>query len=93
MAEYDQRLERIESKIDQLADAMISLARAEEKIGALQDDHNKMYERMNKFSTKLDDMEVMVRENSRVTKTFQRACWIFFGAIVTSVVAHFYMMN
>jgi nitrate reductase NapAB chaperone NapD len=35
------RLDRIEQKIDKLADAMISLARAEEKIIALQDDHEK----------------------------------------------------
>ena len=32
----ESRLDRIESKIDKLADAMISLARAEEKIIALQ---------------------------------------------------------
>ena len=32
------RLDRIESKIDKLADAMISLARAEEKIIALQEE-------------------------------------------------------
>ena len=36
------RLNRIEEKIDKLADAMISLARAEEKIIALQDDHENM---------------------------------------------------
>jgi hypothetical protein len=38
-----QRLDRIEEKIDKLAEAMISLARAEEKISGLQDDHDKMY--------------------------------------------------
>ena len=37
----DTRLTRIEEKLDRLADAMISLARAEEKIESLQEDHNK----------------------------------------------------
>ena len=46
------RLDRIEQKIDKLADAMISLARAEEKIIALQDDHDNMRDRMNKLSVK-----------------------------------------
>ena len=46
----ESRLDRIESKIDKLADAMISLARAEEKIIALQDDHDNMRERLNKLS-------------------------------------------
>ena len=41
----ESRLDRIESKIDKLADAMISLARAEEKIIALQEDHENMRER------------------------------------------------
>ena len=48
------RLDRIEVKLDKLADAMVSMARAEEKITALQDDHDKMYERLNRLSTKLD---------------------------------------
>ena len=42
----ESRLDRIESKIDKLADAMISLARAEEKIIALQEDHENMRERL-----------------------------------------------
>ena len=48
----ESRLDRIEQKIDKLADAMISLARAEEKIIALQDDHENMRERLNKLSVK-----------------------------------------
>ena len=55
-----QRLDRIEEKIDRLADAMISLARAGEKIIALQDDHDNMRERMNKLSVKLDDIQKAV---------------------------------
>ena len=58
------RLNRIEEKIDKLADAMISLARAEEKIIALQDDHENMRDRMNKLSVKLDEIQRAVDENS-----------------------------
>ena len=36
------RLSRIEEKLDRLTDAMVSMARAEEKINALNDDHTKM---------------------------------------------------
>ena len=41
------RLDRIEEKLDKLAEAMIAMARAEEKIIALQDDHENMRERLN----------------------------------------------
>ena len=53
------RLDRIETKLDQLTDAMITLARAEEKIIGLQEDHNKMHERLNKHSEKLDDVIIV----------------------------------
>ena len=93
MSDYDQRLERIEGKIDQLADAMISMARAEEKITALQDDHEKMYERINKLSGKMDDLDRMARENARSVQVFQKAFWIVFAAAASSVAAHFYMLQ
>ena len=40
------RLDRIEEKLDRLTDAMVAMARAEEKIIALQDDHENMRERL-----------------------------------------------
>ena len=44
------RLDRIEEKIDRLADAVVAIARAEEKLASLQGDHSKLYDRMNRFS-------------------------------------------
>ena len=46
----DHRLDKIEEKIDRLTDAMVSMARAEEKIVRLQNDQDRHYERMNKLS-------------------------------------------
>ena len=46
------RLDRIETKLDQLTDAMVAMARAEEKIVSLQDDYNNQQERLNRFSVK-----------------------------------------
>ncbi len=59
------RLNRIEEKVDKLAETMVSLARAEEKIGSLMDDHQRMYERLNRFSQKLDEIEKKVDDNHR----------------------------
>ena len=68
----DDRLTRIEQKIDKLADAMVSLARAEEKILALQDDHDNMRERMNRLSQKLDDIQRSVDANTRTITIINR---------------------
>ena len=75
----DDRLTRIEQKIDKLADAMVSLARAEEKILALQDDHDNMRERMNRLSQKLDDIQRSVDANTRTITIINRICWIIIG--------------
>ena len=83
------RLTRIEVKLDRLADAMISLARAEEKIESLQEDHNKQYDRINKLSMKIDDIERIVRDNQRSVQFMHKLFWVVVvaaaGAITTNI--------
>ena len=85
----DTRLNRIEEKLDRLADAMISLARAEEKIESLQEDHNKQYDRINKLSIKIDDIEKIVRDNQRSVQFMHKLFWVVVvaaaGAITTNI--------
>lgn len=85
------RLDRIEEKLDKLADAMISLARAEEKIGSLQDDHNKQYERINKLSAKLDEVERIVIENHRTVCFIHKLFWVAVVAAAGSIAANIWM--
>lgn len=83
------RLNRIEEKVDKLAETMVSLARAEEKIGSLMDDHQKMYERLNRFSQKLDEIEKKVDDNHRTVCVINKLFWITIVAVTGSIVAHF----
>ena len=85
------RLDRIEEKLDKLADAMISLARAEEKIGNLQDDHNKQYDRINKLSAKLDEVERIVLENHRTVCFIHKLFWVALVAAAGSIAANIWM--
>ena len=69
-AQYYQRLDRIEEKIDKLSDAMVSIARAEERIVAIEADRHDHWNRMNSHSLKLDSHEEqLVRLNMSITKT------------------------
>ena len=62
--ENDQvRLDRIEQKLDKLAEALITIARFEEKMDAYNEYRLNSWERMNKFSEKLDNIEKKVDEN------------------------------
>ena len=85
------RLDRIEQKIDKLADAMISLARAEEKILALQDDHDNTRGRLNKLSVKLDDIQKAVDDNARTVSLINKVVYAAMVAAVGAYVAHMWM--
>tara|TARA_Y100000052_G_C2867206_1_gene37933 strand:- start:134 stop:409 length:276 start_codon:yes stop_codon:yes gene_type:complete len=86
-----QRLDRIEDKLDKLADAMVAMARAEEKLEALQNEHNKMYERVNRLSAKLDDIENGVQENSKTVQVINKLFWVAIVAASGAIAANIWM--
>ncbi len=60
----DQRLDRIESKIDRLSEAIISIARAEEKLIQLENDKKFLMERMLAIEERVSDTERKTEEHS-----------------------------
>ena len=84
------RLDRIEQKIDKLADAMVSLARTEEKILAMEENHRNHYERMNRFSQKLDAIEIKVNENAHTVSIINKVTFVGVAAIIGAIVKTFW---
>ena len=82
----EQRLARIEDKIDKLSDAMIDLARAEEKLINIEKSNAQHFERMNRFSKRMDDMEDSVQEQGKTVKVMQYiitlSATVFAGVVV-----------
>lgn len=91
-SEYDSRLDRIESKIDDLSKAMISLARAEEKLTSIEKNNYASYERMNRFSRKLDHLEKIVDDNARTVAFITRLFWIAMS-VGSSAIIGMYFFN
>jgi chromosome segregation ATPase len=85
------RLMRIEDKLDKLADAMVSLARAEEKITTLSADHDKQYERINKLSVKIDEIERIVLVMNRAVCFMQKLFWVAVVAAAGAVATNIWM--
>jgi methyl-accepting chemotaxis protein len=83
------RLQRIEEKVDRLAEAMISVARAEEKISTLMNDHEKMHERLNRLSAKIDDVQRTVDENARTVSIINKLFWAVITAIAIGLASQF----
>lgn len=85
------RLARIEEKLDRLADAMISIARAEEKLLAMEEKYINQFERMNRFSEKLDRIEVQVNDNASTVSMINKLFWVAVVAIAGSIAAQLWM--
>ena len=86
-----QRLDRIEGKIDKLADAMIAIARAEEKLTSMQKDSQNNFERMNKFSAKLDEIEKKVDDNAHTVSIINKVVYLISAAIIAAGVKWLWM--
>ena len=85
------RLDRIEQKIDKLADAMVSLARTEEKIMSMEKENHNHFERMYRFSEKLDNVERKVNENAHTVNVINKVAWIVCAAVIGAIIKFFWM--
>jgi hypothetical protein len=85
----DDRLTRIEAKLDQLAEAMIAMARMEEKMITLFKRMDKYDENQGKIDTRLQAVE----KNNIQTNTFgyliDKAVWIILGAAAAFLIKQF----
>lgn len=78
---YDGRLDRIEAKIDRLGDAMIDLARAEEKLITVEKFNQNTAKTFSELSKKIYILEKTAIENAA---TIKRINW-FVVALATSI--------
>jgi tetrahydromethanopterin S-methyltransferase subunit G len=86
------RLDRIEDKIDKLSVAMVSIARAEEKLIAMEQKYSAQYDRMNKFSGKLDDIEAKVTQNASTVMMINKVIGIAVVAIIGALASQYFML-
>lgn len=87
----ENRLDKIESKIDKLTDAMVSIARAEEKLHSMETNYSASYDRMNRFSEKLDTIEEQVRHNAQTVGVINKLFWAAIVAAIGATAAHVWM--
>ena len=82
----ESRLVRIEEKLDKLSDAVVSLARMEERMITL-------FKRMDKYEGRQDELEERVNEVEKtstargaVYRMVDKATWIVVGVVVALVI-------
>ena len=80
------RLERIETKLDQLADTVVALARVEEKIDDLETRRKESHERVNRLSEKIDHVHSGVHKIETRLGIIEKVVWAVAASFIVAVV-------
>jgi|TARA_B110000858_G_C17635140_1_gene395378 anaerobic glycerol-3-phosphate dehydrogenase len=84
-AQQSARLDRIEEKIDKLCDAIISLARAEEKIATMAEFGKQQGEQLLTLINRVDKLDQVVRENQATVNIINKLFWIVMASAATAI--------
>ena len=87
MSENQDRLTRIEEKVDKLSDAIISIARAEEKLIQLGTLTDVLFKKIEDMNSRMMEMEKSVAETRAFMNGFNKITWIFISGLLTAVAA------
>lgn len=86
----DQRLERIEKKLDQMSEAIVSLARMEERMVTLFRRMDAYDERQSEMVKRVDTLEKRQGINGQTLRFAERLFWIIAAAGISYI---FYTMR
>ena len=79
------RLNRIEDKLDKLSEAIVSLARAEEKISQMEKFLHQQMEMLVDGQNRLDEVEQKVATNATTINVINKLFWIVMAAAATAI--------
>ena len=81
------RLDRIEEKIDKLADAVVSIARAEEKLSGLEQLNIEQHRKLQDLDDRMRQVETKVHDVEGAVGILNKIFWIAITAFITGGVA------
>lgn len=79
------RLDRIENKLDKLSEAIVSLARAEEKIQSMEKFLHQQMDMMLEGQKRLEAVEKSARDNATTINVINKLFWIVMAAVAASI--------
>ena len=81
----EDRLTRIEEKVDKLSDAIVSIARAEEKIIQLGTLTDVLFKKVEGMNDKIIEMEKTTAETKAFMTSFNKVTWVFVSGLITAL--------
>ena len=89
--EQNDRLDRIEGKLDSMSEAIVSLARAEEKITTLAKYSEAQASQILKIVERLESLEQKVSSNEIVVNVINKLFWIVLTGIIGGMTGMYLM--
>lgn len=87
------RLDRIEEKIDKLSEAIVSLARAEEKIHNLEGSLETALQKLSSIDERIRSVESKSNDNEQKLSAFSKFFWVIVTAVAGAVAGSIAMFN
>jgi ABC-type Fe3+-citrate transport system substrate-binding protein len=84
----EDRLRRIEDKLDQLAEALAIIARMDEKLISVSTRINRHEERLNSHSKAIDETREKLISGISLNSLLEKAVWLTFGVIIAAIVKY-----
>lgn len=88
-AQVISRLDRMEKKMDQMAAALVSMARTEERVAKLLSADTEKTKWIAKLQEKVHALEVTGAKSTTINRYLERVFWIIFTAAVGGIAAYF----
>jgi len=83
--ENGKRLEKIEDKLDKLSEAVVSIARIEERVTTVLKQNDRLFSNFEKLELRVDKVENQATLNSKTVSVTERFIWIVLSAIVAAI--------
>jgi uncharacterized coiled-coil protein SlyX len=85
MSDQEDRLSRMEEKIDKLSDAVVSIARAEEKLIQLGTLTDVLFKKIDDMNTRMVELEKTTAETKAFINGFTKLSWVFISGLLTAL--------
>ena len=83
------RLDKLDSKIDKLSDAIVAIARIEERVTTVLKQNDRFIMRMDRLENRVETVEQKSIVNSKGINMFERLFWLGLSALVSIIVYNF----
>lgn len=83
---YSKRLDRIENKLDQISEALVEIARADERINSVETQMHNADRRISDNETRLRVVEIASAENTQAINNVIRLGYIVVTAVIVNMV-------